>query len=38
MNKRLWSVFVGMCGVAMMSLSVIPSVAQMAEVKEKPAM
>ncbi|HMG86897.1 MAG TPA: hypothetical protein VK574_14290 [Terracidiphilus sp.] len=38
MNKRLWSVFVGICGLLMLSLSAIPSAAQMSEVKEKPAM
>src|SRR5258708_2020136 len=38
MNSKVWSVFAGMCGVAMLSLSAIPSVAQMSEVKEKPAM
>jgi len=38
MNKRSWSVFAGICGLAMISLSAIPSLAQMPEVKEKPAM
>src|ERR1700751_1770025 len=38
MNKRLWSVIVGTCGLLLSSLGSIPSVAQMPEVKEKPAM
>lgn len=38
MNNRVWNVFVGMCGAAVLSLSAMPSVAQMPEVKEKPAM
>jgi len=38
MNKRLWSVFVGMCGLLMSSLSAIPSAAQTSEVKAKPPM
>lgn len=36
MKCRSWSVFVGMCGLLMLSLSAIPSLAQMAEAKEKP--
>jgi hypothetical protein len=38
MNKRLWSVLVAMCGIATIALTAVPTVAQMPEVKEKPAM
>jgi hypothetical protein len=38
MNTRGWSVFTGLCGVAVLALSAIPSGAQATEVKEKPAM
>ena len=38
MNARNWSVFTGLCGVAVFALSAIPSGAQATEVKEKPAM
>ena len=38
MNTRGWSVFAGLCGVAVFALSAIPSGAQATEVKEKPAM
>jgi len=38
MNKRLWSVFAGLCGLVMLTMCAVPSGAQMAEVKEKPAM
>lgn len=38
MNTRGWSVFTGLCGVAVFALSAIPSGAQATEVKEKPAM
>jgi hypothetical protein len=38
MNKRLWSVFAGMCVLALSNLCAIPSGAQTSEVKEKPPM
>ncbi len=38
MNTRGWSVFTGLCGLAVFGLSAIPSGAQATEVKEKPAM
>ena len=38
MSKRVWSVFAGICGLAMLTLCAIPSGAQMSEVKEKPPM
>jgi len=38
MNKRLWCVFAGFCGFAMLALCAIPSGAQASEVKEKPPM
>ena len=38
MNKRLWRVAVGICGLSMLSLCAIPSAGQMSDVKEKPAM
>ena len=38
MNTRNWSVFTGLCGVAVFALSAIPSGAQATEVKEKPPM
>ncbi len=38
MSSRGWSVFTGLCGVAVFALSAIPSGAQATEVKEKPAM
>ena len=38
MNTRHWSVFTGLCGVAVFALSAVPSGAQATEVKEKPAM
>ncbi|MGA2754431.1 MAG: hypothetical protein ABSE53_11745 [Terracidiphilus sp.] len=38
MNTRHWSVFTGLCGVAVFALSAIPSGAQATEVKEKPPM
>ncbi len=37
MNARNWSVFTGLCGLAVLAMSAVPSSAQ-AEVKEKPAM
>lgn len=38
MHKSTWSVFAGLCGLAMFALGVVPSGAQMPEVKEKPPM
>ncbi len=38
MSKSTWSVFAGSCALLMASLSAMPANAQMAEVKEKPAM
>jgi hypothetical protein len=38
MNARHWSVFTGLCGLAVFAMSAVPSSAQMTEVKEKPAM
>ncbi len=38
MNTRVWSVFAGLCGVAVFALSAVPSGAQATEVKEKPPM
>jgi hypothetical protein len=38
MNKRLWSVFAGLCGLLVLTLCAVPSGAQISEVKEKPAM
>jgi hypothetical protein len=38
MSKKMWSVFAGLCGLAMLTLCAIPSGAQMPEVKEKPPM
>jgi len=38
MNKRLWSIFAGLCGLVMLTVCAIPSGAQMSEVKEKPPM
>jgi hypothetical protein len=38
MNRRLWCVFAGICGLLMISLASIQSVAQTPEVKEKPAL
>jgi hypothetical protein len=38
MNKKLWSVFAGMCGLVMLALCAVPSRAQTPEVKEKPPM
>jgi len=38
MNRRLWSVFAGICVFALSMLWAIPSGAQASEVKEKPAM
>lgn len=38
MNTRHWTVFTGLCGVAVLALSAVPSGAQATEVKEKPAM
>jgi hypothetical protein len=38
MNARGWSVFTGLCGVAVFALSAVPSRAQATEVKEKPPM
>ncbi|MGD1107899.1 MAG: hypothetical protein ABR865_12710 [Terracidiphilus sp.] len=38
MNTRHWSVFTGLCGLAVFALSAIPSGAQATEVKEKPPM
>jgi hypothetical protein len=38
MKKRLWSVLVGLCGLAMSAVCAIPSGAQTSEVKEKPPM
>ena len=38
MNARGWSVFAGLCGLAVLVPSAIPSNAQATEVKEKPAM
>jgi len=36
MNTRRWSVFAGLCGLAVLALGAVPSGAQAAEVKEKP--
>jgi hypothetical protein len=36
MNTKTWSVFTGLCGVAVFALSAVPSAAQATEVKEKP--
>lgn len=38
MNRNLGTIFAGLCGLASLALSAIPAVAQMQEVKEKPAM
>jgi hypothetical protein len=38
MNTRHWSVFTGLCGVAVFAMSAAPSRAQTTDVKEKPAM
>ena len=38
MNMRRWSVFTGVCGLAVFALSAIPSGAQATEVKERPPM
>jgi len=38
MNKRLWSVFAGLCGLMMLTLCAIPSGAQMSEANKKPPM
>ena len=38
MNTKVWSVFTGLCGVAVFALSAVPSGAQATEVKEKPPM
>ncbi len=38
MNTRHWSVFTGLCGLAVFALSAVPSGAQATEVKEKPPM
>src|ERR1035438_3393887 len=38
MSKRLWSVFAGLCALLTVALCAMPSSAQMAEVKQKPAM
>ncbi len=38
MNTRHWSVFTGLCGLAVFAISAVPSGAQATEVKEKPAM
>jgi hypothetical protein len=38
MSKRTISVFAGLCGILVITLCAMPSSAQMAEVKEKPAM
>jgi hypothetical protein len=38
MNTKTWSVFTGLCGVAVFAMSAVPSGAQMTEVKEKPPM
>ena len=38
MSKRTWSVFAGLCTLAMLALYAIPTGAQMSEVKEKPPM
>ena len=38
MNKRTWCVFAGLCALLMSAVCAVPSDAQMAEVKEKPAM
>ena len=38
MDKRLWSVFAGLCGLIALTLCAVPSGAQMTEVKEKPPM
>lgn len=38
MNTRHWSVFTGLCGLAVFAMSAVPSRAQATEVKEKPPM
>ncbi|HUV69359.1 MAG TPA: hypothetical protein VMW15_06830 [Terracidiphilus sp.] len=38
MNKRLWCVFTGLCGLLMLATCATPSGAQTTEVKEKPPM
>jgi hypothetical protein len=38
MNTKAWSVFTGLCGLAVFALSAVPSGAQATEVKEKPPM
>jgi len=38
MNTKTWSVFTGLCGVAVFAMSAVPSGAQATEVKEKPPM
>lgn len=38
MNKRLWSVLAGLCGLMMSTLCAIPSSAQMSETNKKPPM
>ncbi|HEY1806222.1 MAG TPA: hypothetical protein VGG45_17245 [Terracidiphilus sp.] len=38
MNAKGWSVFAGLCGLAVLAAGAIPSGAQSAEVKEKPPM
>lgn len=38
MNTKTWSVLTGLCAMALLGMSAVPSGAQMTEVKEKPAM
>jgi len=38
MNRKLWRVFAGLCVLALSAVWALPASAQMAEVKEKPAM
>jgi hypothetical protein len=38
MNTKVWSVFTGLCGLAVFALSAVPSGAQATDVKEKPPM
>jgi hypothetical protein len=38
MNRGIWTITTGLCGLAILILSAIPSCAQMTEVKEKPPM
>jgi hypothetical protein len=38
MNNKLWKVFAGLCGLAMLAACAAPASAQMTETKEKPAL